>query len=157
MKRGSSVAVLLAVLTLAAALTAPIAHAGDACAATNDLHPNRTFDVRVSVPDDKYRLGEIVKFRASVTRDLQGTDLGPAEGVKVTVAVSLDGHYIWGGGVTDEDGKATISIRLKRFMPEGSADVHAWGEKMIVDLPCNSQYEYEFGSVLYTNLLHIAR
>ena len=156
-RSGSLVVKVVAVLMFAGSVVAPAAYGQGACANPHEAEPTRTFDVRVQARDDVYRVGDVIEFRVSVNRELDDIVLGPAEDAEVAIAVSLDGYSVWGSNVTDEAGKAVIRVRLKRFLPEGSADVHASAVKMIADLPCHSQYEYEFGSLLHPNFVDIAR
>lgn len=155
--RSYMVARIVMALMLTGSLLAPTADAEGLCADPHDSEPTRTLDVGVSARDALYRAGDVVKFRVSVTRELDGIAMGPAEAAEVTLAVELDGRMVGTRGVTDENGNATLRVRLRRFMPEGSADVYGWAEKLIADLPCRSGYEYEFGRFLYTNFVEMAK
>ena len=151
------VARMVVALTLAGSVLAPAAKAGDLCADPHESEPTRTFDVRMSTRDVVHQIGDVVKFRVSVTRKVDGMVLGPVQGAEVTLAVAIEGRMVGARGVTDESGKAVLRVQLKSFMSEGSADVYGWAEKLIADVPCRSQYEYEFGSFMHTNFLEIAR
>lgn len=150
--------VVLAVLFAATTLVAPAAAASEtACRALHESEPTRTFDIKVRAGKAIYRRGETARFQVTVTRVVQGQVVGPAEGARVALFVMLGRVTLVGGSVTNAQGEATVKVRLRRFAPTGVADVIAFAEKEIADLPCHTEYEREFGRVDLSALFKVAR
>lgn len=125
------------------------------CAHPHDGQPTRTFSVSVRALDDVYAIGETAKFRVRVRRVVHETDLGPAAEAKVGVSVSRDGFVVGGSAITDDQGRAIVKVKLKRYMPAGLADVRVSARRQTVDHPCHSDFEYEFGEVQAPDLFRI--
>lgn len=123
----------------------------------HESEPTRTFDVRVEVRKAVYQVGDVARFDVTVTRKLDGVVVGPADGANVMLGVSLDDVFLGGGSLTDSEGQAVVQVRLKSYLPQGSADVLGYANKRLVDLPCNSRFEYEFGDFLETNFFKVVR
>lgn len=157
MVAGRSFKVTVAGLFLAGSVLAPVARAQTGCEDPHDTQLTRTFDVRVRVAEDVYKLGETAKFRVKVTRTLHGEVVGPVEGASVVLGVALDESFLAGGATTDADGKAVVAVHLKRYASPGLADVFAYAEKQHVDLPCSWDYEREFGDVEERGLFRVVR
>ncbi|MDQ3645596.1 MAG: hypothetical protein M3345_01520 [Actinomycetota bacterium] len=122
----------------------------------DSTEPTRTFGVKLRVLDDEYRIGEKARFRVRVHRILGGQDMGPVEGARVGVGVSLGDRYLWESGVTDPHGRASIEVALRRHTPAGWADVAASAARLIaIDAPCHSQLEYEYGDVRERELFRV--
>lgn len=157
MVAGRSFKVTVAGLFLAGSVLAPVARAQTGCEDPHDTQLTRTFDVRVRVAEDVYKLGEVAEFRVKVARQLHGEVVGPVEGARVAVAVTLDEVVLGGGAVTDADGKAVVKVYLKPYASPGLADVFVYAEKQHVDLPCSWDYEREFGDVEERGLFRVVR
>lgn len=110
-------ALVLALLPAAGATAAPAA-CGSSAATTL-----RTFHIVAKAQKKTYRLGDLVKVDVKVTRPAHEdpVDAGialeppvsmPAEDVNVSVGLYVGDHYLYGIGVTDAEGKDTISIKL---------------------------------------------
>lgn len=144
-------------LLLAVTLLAPAAGASDDCQRPHDTQPSETFDVRVSVAGDVYRLGETVRFRVKVMRVLHGQVLGPAEGAEAHVMVDLGDVVLGGRSVTDDRGMAAVKVVLRPDAPTGFADIVGRAHKETTDLPCHSDLEHEFGDVQLSDLFEVVR
>ena len=143
---------------LVASLTAPVAHASLSNCLNDGTHsPNHTFVVKVRVLDDKYQLGEKAKFRVRVHRVVEGQDLGPVEGAEVGVGVTLGDVYLTGGGMTDAEGRTLVKVALKKYAPAGLADAFVYASKLVTDVPCHLEYEYEYGEVRKLGLFKVVR
>ena len=147
---GLVISLLLASLTVPAATASPLD-----CA--DPIEPTRTLGVDVKVLDGRYQLGEKARFRVRVHRVVEGQDLGPVEGARVAVGVSLGDVYLIGGGWTDESGRTVVKVALRRYAPPGLADVLVHASKFIADLPCHMNYEYEYGSVEKLGFFKVVR
>ncbi|MGH2730595.1 MAG: hypothetical protein ACRDJI_08290 [Actinomycetota bacterium] len=95
----------------------------------------QTLRVALRSTRDSYRAGEVATMEALVERDVAG-HIEPAEGVNVVVRVDVKEVQLYGAGVTDEAGIATIQIRLKRSTPTGAADAVASATKKYGDGHC---------------------
>lgn len=126
-------------------------------ACSSDKSSLETLRVRVSVAERLYSLGEKAKFFVRVSRVVQGQDLGPVTGANVGVAVSLGDSHLMGGGVTDEEGRSVVHVKLRRFATPGSADVLGFASSLVAELPCHFAYEYESGTVEKPGLFRVAR
>lgn len=91
----------------------------------------RTFTVTAQPLKPKYRLGTTAKIEVTVTRPGEEDPFGngvplnsptalPAEGVDVAVGLYRGNFYMYGVGVTDENGKATVSVKLNPVAPPGN-------------------------------------
>lgn len=86
-----------------------------------------TFRVETKTPRNRiYTIGDVIKLRVKVHRQIDGHDLGPAEGADVAVALSRnDEPGIYGGGITNEEGIAKVRVRVSRGSPIGLLDLFA--------------------------------
>lgn len=147
-----------AAIALAAVPGPRVSNKGLESACGEQVEPSRTFAVKLRVLDDEYRIGEKARFRVRVHRIVGGQDVGPVEGAQIAVAVSLGDVYLWDGGVTDSSGRTSVNVALKRHAPAGRADVSASASKPTgIDTPCQSQLEYEYGSVSKRALFRVVR
>lgn len=140
---------------LVSMLSVPAAHAATVCG--GDSATTQTFRVKVSVAERLYQLGDKARFFVRVNRVVEGLDLGPVTGAEVGVAVSLSDVHLLGGGITDNDGRAVVEVKLRRYAPAGLADVQGYATKLVAQLPCHIAYEYEHGSVKKPDLFRVAR
>lgn len=130
---GSLVSVLLVASGLA--LLGPAGMALASCEDGSDLH---SFKVRMWSEKSRYSLGEVARVHVKVIREVEGRDLGPAEGVQVTVGIRSKDETVslFGGAVSDEAGKALVKVRIGRHMQLGPADAFATAVKEVTDGPC---------------------
>lgn len=98
-----------------------------------DLH---SFKVRMRPDKARYSLGEVARVHVRVIREVEGRDLGPAEGTDVAVALLSKGVAAWGGSITGADGKALVKIRIGRHMQPGPADALVRAKKDVATAPC---------------------
>lgn len=91
----------------------------------------RTFTVEGQPTNKSYKVGTTAVVKVTVTRPGQEDPLGngiplnspvsfPAEDVDVFVGLYLGNFYMYGVGVTDEEGKATIRVKLNPNAPAGN-------------------------------------
>ncbi len=129
----------------------------------------RTLELKVRSQDNTLRLGDTAKFSVSVVRDAEqiledqrisgARDRGfvaermPAEGADVIISLSND-FAVYGGSVTDEDGKATVKVRVDRHMKLGRADLDAYA-RISYDTPCHLGPVEEWGEFSRTGYARI--
>ena len=118
---------------------------------------NRTFQLTVRALENVYKIGENAEFRVRVARVIDGQELGPVEGADVSIEISLGDVSLFGGSITDEEGRALVKVRLKKYASAGSADVYAQARKQTADIPCHSELEYEFGDIELKGLFRVVR
>lgn len=82
-----------------------------------------TFAVKVKVAKRVYSIGQTARFHVTVTRQVAGTDLMPAEGAQVVLAVTSRGVSVGGGGTTDANGYSLVKVPLADHIRVGPADV----------------------------------
>jgi hypothetical protein len=119
--------------------------------------PTQTFDVTVRPLKDVYEVGETAKFLVRVTRVVDGNELGPVEDAQVITGLTLGDVYLGGGATTDEDGRAVVKVRIKRYAPAGSADALVTASRQIADAPCHSRFENEYGDIEAEDLIRVTR
>ncbi len=121
--------------------------------------------------DDTLRLGDTAKLSVSVVRKgqqvVEDNRLGggrskrfaneplPAEGADVIISLSNDEFALYGGSVTDEEGKATVKIRIDRRMKLGAADLDAFA-RISYDTPCHLGPVEEWGEFSKTRYARIS-
>lgn len=136
---GSVVSLLLVGSGLA--LVGPAGLALASCEDTSDLH---SFKVRMWTEKSRYRLGDVARVHVKVIREVEGRDLGPAEGAEVSVALLSQGVAAWSDAVTDTAGKALVKVRIGRHMRPGPADASARANKDVATPPCMRIQELGF-------------
>lgn len=118
----------------------------------------KTFYLEVKVPKKKYRIGQTVKIPVEVTRPSDEDPLGngiptprpyvmPAEDVSVGVGLIINDVYLPGFGLTDEEGKVTISVRIERWARPGTVNASFYAWKVLADVPCFRFEEWGFKPV----------
>ncbi len=121
--RTSLVRALLVIALLAALAPATAGAAAAASCGGSAATVFRTFYVTAKPHKKNYRLGDVAKVDVTVTRPAHEDPLGagvtfeppasvPAADADVSVGLYVGNNYLYGLGVTDSDGKATISIKL---------------------------------------------
>lgn len=60
----------------------------------------------------------------------------PVQGAKVLLIVAVRDRSFYATGVTDDRGRAVMSVKIRRGTPPGAADVTAFAAKKLVDLGC---------------------
>lgn len=103
----------------------------------------------------RYEVGSVAKLHVTVSRAADGYSGLPAEGVDVVAGVSLRDTYLAGSGVTDELGKATIKVRIRKFARIGLAEVDIRATRQHVDGPCVQLHEH--GHLLIPKMFSVHR
>lgn len=108
----------------------------------------KTLHLEVSPAKESYRIGEVAKFKALVTRPAKEDPAGqgipmerpyvtPAEGVNIGVGLLFNGDvFLPGFGITDEDGKVTLKVKIMNYVKPGTVHASFFAWKSMVDAPC---------------------
>ncbi len=141
-------------LVAAAALMSAVLVAGPTAAApapapcgSFEIVQLRTIHIDAKISKPVYKVGETAIFKLTLTRPAKEDPAGqgipmdppttqPADGVSIGIGLIVGDVYLWGLGMTDQGGKATIRIKLKSYTPAGIAQARAFGKKNIADSPC---------------------
>lgn len=145
--------------TLATALMASLligvmpAHAGQPSTSRCGPTTTRTLKLTMDAARPSYAPGEVAKVRVRVTREVAGyeTDVATA-GTRVVVSAHAGDVIMYGGGVTDERGRAIVKVKVKRIAPTGPADGFSYAWRRLVG-PCFG----EDGHVEVAGLFRITR
>ncbi len=141
----SATATVLAILALSS-VVAPAASA-EGC---SPISVN-TFAVKVEAARPAYSIGQVARFHVTVTRQAARTDLMPAEGARVILAVTSKGVSLGGGGTTDADGYSFVTVKLADHIRIGPADVS------VIATREQAHCVQEAGGVEVTSLFRITR
>ena len=136
MKKRTTIAGAVALLSLAGFPAS--AGARDACDGPPD---HDTFSVEMTPVAKTVERGKAAQIRATVYRSVDGRELAPAEGARVVVSLRAGDFVRAGGALTDDNGRATIRIRLDKRFPTGWADAGAFATREPADLPCHPYRE----------------
>ena len=154
-------ALLLAGLSPSAASAAPIPCRSQAVRAigspTMDIVQVRTFTVEVKTAK-VYRIGGRAAVDAVVTRPAHRDPLqvgpefepptsAPAADVNVGIGIHVGDVFVPGFGVTDQNGKVRVTIKLPSYMRPGTASIDAYAWKIQADSPCLTLEEDGFTHV----------
>lgn len=93
-----------------------------------------TFKVEAKSQKKVYRPGEVTKIDMKVTRPGEYDPIGgttplppttdlPASDVEINVSMWAGNYYMYGTGVTDENGEGTVKVRLHKRSPAGPVRV----------------------------------
>ena len=165
-------AVFASVLSAAPAQAAPLGATG-ACARSDvrtmlrngngmETVALRTFHVVVSSPKKTYAIGENAIIHAKVTRPAHEDPLQlgvtfdppqsfPAEEVNVGIGLRVGDVFLFGFGVTDENGEVDVKVKLQPYTRPGKALVDAFSWKRQFESPCANVEEngYTFAPGLF--------
>jgi hypothetical protein len=135
-------------------------------AGNNETVSLRTLHIEAKVPKKTYKIGDIIKIPVEVTRPAEEDPFGqgipmnrpmvfPAEGVNLGVGLVIGDVFLPGFGVTDDDGKVTVQIRVERWVKPATANAsfYAWNPQ--VETVC-ARVE-EFGYRPYPSFLKVGR
>ena len=153
-KRSLRLAVIAAFVLVAAVFPGAPAMAAANC--SSETIVLTTFHVQLKAMKSTYRIGDTAKIAVQVSRPAHhdpvgaGVDWGeppqsfPAEGVNVGVGIQVNGVFLPGFTVTDQDGKGIAKIKLLNYVPEGiaAASVLAWMTQ--AQTPCLALEEQGF-------------
>lgn len=108
----------------------------------------KTLDLEVSPTKKSYRIGEVAKFKALVTRPAKEDPLGqgipmerpyvtPAEGINIGVGLLFNGNvFLPGFGVSDENGEVMLKVKIQNYVKPGSVQASFFAWKTVAELPC---------------------
>jgi hypothetical protein len=123
---------------------------------TFDIVQIKTFYVTIKPASKSYSVGDTVKVAALVTRPAHEDPLNngvkfdppasaPASDVNVGIGLHISNKvYLPGFGITDANGKVTVSIKLPSYTPAGVASVDAFAYKNDAEAPCFTLQENGF-------------
>lgn len=115
----------------------------------------RMFHIEAKTKRKAYRVGEFVKVPVEVTRPAKEDPLKlglpwerpfvqPAEDVNVGVGLLIGDVFLPGFGVTNEDGRTTIKIKVERYVRPAKADAAFYAWNMMAETPCFNVQEDGF-------------
>lgn len=89
--------------------------------------------------------GRTARFLVTVTRGAgdHADPRQPAEGANILMVLSPDRHPVWGGGVTDETGRALVSFRIPEQGLRGWLNAVGRATVTYGDPPCRSAEEID--------------
>lgn len=140
--------------TLALVLTAPVAPVAPVAAKPTGGCDGRDrreiWDLNLSVEAKvaEYAVGDVARVVVTVTRPddydpLTGqTYIGeppmsePVADATVGAGVVVEGVYLTGYGVTDQEGKVVLPIKIERWTPPGVGMGSFLATRVVVDIPC---------------------
>lgn len=107
----------------------------------------RTFHLEVEPTKKRFKVGEVAKIKVTVTRPAHEDPLGlgveqepphsePAEDVNVGMGLRIGDVFLFGHAITNEDGLATVKIKIKSYTPAGKANADAYAWKTVADTTC---------------------
>jgi hypothetical protein len=129
----------------------------------------RTFKVTVKSDRKAYKIGQVARLTATVTRPAEEDPLGqgigfesptsfPAEDVVVGLGLSVGDVYLYGHGTTNAQGKAVIKVKITSYTPPGPATADVFARKTQVRTICASLEEVGYKRVpKLFNVLALAR
>lgn len=151
---GARIATVVA--TVAALLGGPAAVASAVpCAPILDSVFAETFTVDLDVADKTYRRGQTALVDVTVVRpgreDPAGANVPLGSPASVPVADALVGvgvyvgeDFLFGQGITDESGTATVKVKIFRDVATGPAQVEGFSWKLIANYSCGAAYEFGY-------------
>lgn len=112
-----------------------------------DIVQLRTFSVEIKPLAKSYAIGRPAKVAVTVTRPARKDPLQlgpefdppasvPAADVNVGVGIHVGEVFVPGFAQTNEDGEATVTIRLPSYMKPGVANLDGYAWKVQADSPC---------------------
>ena len=113
----------------------------------------RTLNIEFKADKKIYNPGEIAQIKVKVTRPAKEDPMGqgipmerpyvePAAGVNVGIGIAIGRVFLPGAGLTDENGEATVKIKIESYAPSGEwADASAYAWKIIMPTPCATVQE----------------
>lgn len=127
-----SLALLAVILPAGSARAAALTNTQSAACAKSGAMVTTLYTFKIEAKPQKksYTAGKTAKVEMRVTRPGPYDPLGgtteiprpteqPAAGVDVAVSMYAGIYYMYGTGVTDENGEATVSVKLHRNSPAG--------------------------------------
>lgn len=144
------------VVALATLVAAPVAPAAARANCMNETIVLTTFHVQMEALKQTYRIGDTAKIAVQVTRPAHHDPLGAgvewgeppesfaAEEVNVGVGLQVNGVFLPGFTVTNQEGKGVAKIKIQNYVPQGvaAASVLAWMTQ--ANTPCLAVEEQGF-------------
>ncbi|MGH2808871.1 MAG: hypothetical protein ACRDKT_16520 [Actinomycetota bacterium] len=107
----------------------------------------RTFTLEMKSAKPSYKIGETAVIKAKVTRpaDEDPLQLGvpldspehyAAPDVNVGIGLRIGEVFLFGFGITDQNGEADVKIKLKSYTPTGTALADGFAWKRQLETPC---------------------
>lgn len=108
----------------------------------------RTLELEASTDKKSYRIGEVIKFKALVTRPADEDPAGqgipmdrpyvsPAPDINVGVGLLFNGDvFLPGFGITDENGEVTLKVKIVNYVKPGTVHASFFAWKTVADIPC---------------------
>ena len=126
----------------------------------------RTFTLELESAKPSYKIGETAIVHARVTRpaDEDPLQLGvpldspeqyAAADVNVGIGVRIGDVFLFGFGITDENGEVDVKIKLKSYTPTGTAILDGFAWKRQVETPCANVEEN--GYTFFPNAFKVTR
>lgn len=126
----------------------------------------RTLHIEAEVLQDHYAIGDVAKFPVHVTRPAKEDParLGlpwerpyveDAAGVNVGVGLLIGDVFLPGFAITDDEGKATIKIKIKQYAQPAAVDAAFYSWNVVADTPCLRVEENGF--VAFSEMFHVHR
>ena len=117
-----------------------------------------TFHVAIGKFKKAYKVGDTVPVKVTVTRPAEEDPAGlgvaferpatqPAAEVNVGVGLSVGRVFLPGYGRTNEQGKATVSVELERYVRPAKAHVRAFAYKEVLNTTCLTVEEQGYRDV----------
>lgn len=144
---------ITAVAVLASGLSPAPPAAGAPCSNSETVLLN-TFHIVMKTSKPSYQVGQNAVFDIEVTRPAHEDPLGqgqrmdppmsmPASDVQVGVGLAIDDVFLYGFGLTDQDGKAQVKIKLRPYTPApATAFAVAVAQKRQVQTVCANVDEF---------------
>jgi hypothetical protein len=154
-----AVIVFATLALLGTSLLAPgAATAGAACggSARREEYKFKTFHIEYDIGKKLYAVGQTVSVDVNVTRPAKEDPLDegiplpierpvtePVEDAVVGVGFQIGRVYLPGGSMTDEEGNATVAIKIESYTPRNTwADASIYAFKTLLEIPCYKFVEY---------------
>ena len=107
----------------------------------------RSFYVEMKVDKPVWKIGETVIIHSTVTRPAHEDPAGqhieidppqsePAAGVNMGIGLRVGDVFLFGSGITDENGKVDVKVKLKPYTTPGNASVDGYAWNRVASTPC---------------------
>lgn len=119
----------------------------DGPSSASEVVEARTFYVNVVPKRRVYERGDTAALSIAVSRPAREDPAGqgipmdgpasePASGVSLVAIVSVGDALLFDTAETNEDGRATVRIKIKNATPRGRVDIEIGATKIVVETPC---------------------
>lgn len=115
----------------------------------------RTFNIDAKVVKPAYRIGQTAVFKVTVVRPADGDPMNlgvpmdgvppqPAPDINVGVGLLVGDVFLPGFAITDENGKATVKVKIESYAQPAVVDAAFYAWKVAADSPCAKVMENGF-------------